>query len=397
MLLNSFSKKYNRTQTLYDRKDHIYELQDKLAADLSSLIARVAKGEINRSVLENEIEKKCAENANIKNPSATAALIMDNIYGYGWLQPYIEDPEISDIDILSYDSIMLRKKGEYFFVPSEFEDERQLGRFLKYVVIRNGGTINEAKPHCRVADYTYKLRINACIEPRNATGASLTIRKHSNRTLKLEELRKIGMFDEEMEHLIRTMCAQKKNILICGKGAAGKTTLLRAVINSAEEMERILVCEKDAEIFPERKNCIVQRISKRVSGEDVYDLNSMIEEGLTMSLDTYCIGEITGKEAWPLIKAGYSDHRTLATIHAQSASDALDRLLMLCMDDNRLSESKVMEMIRRSIDIIIYMKHFKIEEIYFPNEEQLSNRPAKAQLREDSEKTLCGGVRLCGA
>lgn len=368
MLLESFSKKYNGLYAVYDKKEDIYELQDELAKDLSTLIARVGKSQVSKNVLQKEIEKRCAENAKIKNPLATASLIMNNIYGYGWLQKYIEDPEITDIDILSYDSIMIRKEGEYFFIPSSFEDEEQLSRFLKYVVIRNGGTINEAKPYCRIADHVYKLRINACIEPRNATGASLTIRKHREKTITLEELRKSGMFDEEKEASIRKACREGKNILICGKGASGKTTLLRAIIDIAGEMERILICEKDAEIFPERKNCIVQRISKRVSGEDVYDLNTMIEEGLTMSLDTYCIGEITGKEAWPLVKAGYSDHRTLATIHAQSAVDALDRMLMLCMDDNRLSEKKVTEMIRKSIDMVIYMKNFKISELYFPNE-----------------------------
>lgn len=370
MILNSFSKKYDGSHAELDRKDYIYQLQDELANDLSALIAGVNSGQVHRSILEHELEKRCSENPRIKNPSVTASQILDNIYGYGWMQKYIDDSDITDIDILSYDSVMIRRAGKYAFVPSEFEDEQHLGRFLKFIVIRNGGTINEARPYCRVADPIYKLRINACISPRNATGASLTIRKHSNRTVTLSELREAGMFDEEVEALLRAACREGQNMLICGKGAAGKTTLLRAVIDCAGEMERILICEKDAEIFPERKNCIVQRISKRVGGVDEHDLNSLIEEGLTMSLDTYCIGEITGREAWPLIKAGYSDHRTLATIHAQSAKDALDRLLMLCMDDNRLSEEKVLEMIRRSMHMVIYMKNFKVSEIYYPNQKR---------------------------
>ncbi len=366
MILSSVFRKYGGCEAEYDRKDLVYELQDEIATDLSVLISRVGQGAISPGVLFGEIEKRCSENPKIKHPSRTASLIIDNIFGYGWLQKYIEDPEISDIDILNYDSIMIRRRGMYSFVKSEFEDEAHLGRFLKYIVIRCGGTINEAKPYCRVADSAYRLRINACIAPRNATGASLTIRKHNNSNKSLAELKELGMLNIEAERLITEACGQKKNILICGKGAAGKTTLLRAIIGCADDMERILVCEKDAEIFPEKKNCIVQRISKRIGGEDEHDLNSLIEEGLTMSLDTYCIGEITGREAWPLIKAGFSDHRTLATIHAQSASDAVDRLLMLCMDDNRLSEQKVREMIEKSLDMIIYLRSFRVEEIYYP-------------------------------
>lgn len=366
MILSNFSKKYNASYAVYDKKDDVNDLQDELANDLSVLISDVNRGHVKRNVLEQEIEKRCLANPKIKNPAKTAMRILDNIYGYGWLQHFIDDPEVSDIDVLHYDSVMIRRNGVYSFVSSEFEDEKHLSRFLKYIVIRNGGTINESKPHCRVADHVNKLRINACISPRNATGASLTIRKHSNKTNTILDLHHMGMMDERTMNLLKKACEDRKNILICGKGAAGKTTLLRAVIEASDEMERILVCEKDAEIFPDKKNCIVQRISKRIGGEEEHDLNSLIEEGLTMSLDTYCIGEITGKEAWPLIKAGYSDHRTLATIHAQSAKDALDRLLMLCADDHRLSEAKVIEMIQKSIDLVVYMKRFKVEEIYNP-------------------------------
>ncbi len=366
MIVSSFTQKYGGIAQEYDRKDYIYELQDELANDLSALIAGVETGEIHKSVLMREIERRISEKADVKNKVATTALIIDNIYGYGWLQKYIEDPSITDIDMLNYDSVMIRRNGRYEFVPSEFENEKHLKRFLRYIVIRNGGVINEAEPHCRVADKNYKLRINACIAPRNSTGASLTIRKHSANTLSLDDLEARGMFDTATKRLIEESCEQKKNILICGKGAAGKTTLLRAIIEQASEFERILICEKDAEIFPDRKNCIVQRISKRVNGADEHDLNSLIEEGLTMSLDTYCIGEITGREAWPLVKAGFSDHRTLATIHAQSAKDAVDRLLMLCVDDNRLSEEKIREMILKTIDIIFYLKNFKLEEVCFP-------------------------------
>lgn len=370
MILRDLSTQYISGGHEYERKDYIYEIQDRLADELSALIALAGNDKVSRKKLVSEIERRLVEDENIKNPQHVAAQIFANIYGYSWLQKYIDDPDVSDIDVLSYDSVMVRKRGVYSFVESEFEDERQLARFLKYVVIRNGGTINEARPHCRVADSANRLRINACIYPRNATGPSLTIRKHSMNALEFDELRKMGMLSAQQEEIIRKACEDKKNILICGKGAAGKTTLLRAIIDSVGEMERILVCEKDAEIFPARRNCIVQRISKRVGGEDEQDLNSLIEEGLTMSLDTYCIGEITGKEAWPLVKAGYSDHRTLATIHAQSAEDAVDRLLMLCIEDNRLSEEKIREMIVKSLDMIVYMRDFKVEEIYYPRGEE---------------------------
>ena len=38
-------------------------------------------------------------------------------------------------------------------------------------------------------------------------------------------------------------------------------------------------------------------------------LKDLVLDGLTMSLDTYCVGEITGDEAWEFIKAAFSGHR----------------------------------------------------------------------------------------
>lgn len=354
---------YENEEDVFHRTELLYELQDEIVAELSGLITDVVSGKAPKKTLIAAIELRISEKKGVENPSSTARLILDNIYGYGWLQDYIEDPDITDIDVLRYDCVMVRSFGKYRFIESEFTSERQLERFCKFVVIRSGGNINESQPHCRVADTENKLRINVCIAPRNATGPSLTIRKHSDEARSLEDLLDAGMLTKQQFDQLEESCKKQENILICGKGAAGKTTLLRAIIDRSDPMERILICEKDAEIFPSKKNCIVQRITKNRDEASKIDLNTLIEEGLTMSLDTYCIGEITGQEAWPLVKAGFSDHRTLATIHAKSAGEAVDRMLMLCTEQSRLSESVIQEMIEKSVDIIIYLREFKIEEM----------------------------------
>lgn len=360
-MIRTISERYESPEIKSLSNEFLLELQDEIVEQFGGLITEVAKGDTERSVLTEAIERLICAKRGIVSPETVIKKVMDNIFGYGWLQKYVDSPEVTDIDMLRYDSVMVRKKGSYDFVESEFENEKQFTRFCKFIVTRNGGALNEANPYCRVADSQYKLRINVAIPPRNATGPSLTIRKHSEFALHLQDLKELGMIDKDQQLRIIEACRKKRNILICGKGAAGKTTLLRAIIDQASDLERILVCEKDAEIFPEKKNCIVQRISKK---EGIKDLNTLVEEGLTMSLDTYCIGEITGKEAWPLVKAGFSDHRCLATIHAQSAEDAIKRMLMLSIEDNLLSEKVVKDMILRSLDIIIYIRSFRVEEIY---------------------------------
>ena len=111
------------------------------------------------------------------------------------------------------------------------------------------------------------------------------------------------MFDEEIKLFLKKLAVSDANIVITGKGAAGKTTLLKAIINNMPELDRVLICEKDAEIFPEKPNCIEQRVKKEGEGGRTVTLRDIIKDGLTMSLDTYVIGESVEGETWEGIRA----------------------------------------------------------------------------------------------
>lgn len=87
-------------------------------------------------------------------------------------------------------------------------------------------------------------------------------------------------------------------------------------------------------------------------------------DGFTMSLDSYCVGEITGDEAWDFVKAAYSGHRGIATTHSESAEDAFARLLTLSKGGNiGESERTIKEILGRSINVIFYLKEFRVVEV----------------------------------
>ncbi|MBM7560981.1 ATPase, T2SS/T4P/T4SS family [Fusibacter tunisiensis] len=340
------------------------QLLDEIVMAYEDLIADVEEGKVNAGILHREIEKKVDACKGVFNAETLKKEIFDTIYGYGLLQPYIEDPEISDIDVPRYDYILIRKKGVLQELNLSFESEVVFERFCRVLVIRHGGVINLMEAHCRVSDRVNKLRINVSMPPRNTTGASLTIRKHKADAYTYQELIQLGMLDNQSKTVLETVDIQKKNILICGKGASGKTTLLRTLIDFGDKMERLLICESDTEIYPQKKNVIVQRVQKNKNSITDQALETLLKEGLTMSLDTYCIGEITGAEAWSFVKAGYTDHRIMGTIHSKSCQDALNRLLMLVENETRMDEKTIREMVLGSMNVVIYMKNFQVNEIF---------------------------------
>ncbi|MHB9143462.1 MAG: ATPase, T2SS/T4P/T4SS family, partial [Paludibacter sp.] len=236
--------------------------------------------------------------------------------------------------------------------------------YCRLIIIRNGGIINENDSHCRVVDENRRLRINVSIPPRNVTGPSISIRKHRPGSYTFDDLQELKMLTPENRQILYDLAQKDASVIFCGKGASGKTTLLRAFIKSMPLMERILVVESDSEIYPEKPYCIAQRIKKSNEGGRCVTLKELVADGLTMSLDTYCVGEIVGEEAWEFLRAAFSGHKCLATTHSESAEDTMDRLLTLARPASfGESETVLKRMISKGIDIVVYMSNFKVVEI----------------------------------
>lgn len=344
--------------------DYIEQILEALLQECAMLISDVEEKKVDESILMQEIEKRITRIRGVINPERLRRSVFDYLYGYGILQPLIEDEAISDIDIPRYDFITYKTKGITKKSPLVFENESAFNRFCKMLIIRHGGIINDVDNHCRISDVKNRLRVNVCIPPRNVYGTSMNIRKHAMGTLSLQQLMDLGMLDEVVFEILSKNIKSNRSILICGKGAAGKTTLLRAVIEAGDELERMLICETDTELYPQKKSVIVQYLKKNAFGGKKVTLSDLIREGLTMHLDTYCIGEIIGDEAWDFVKAGYTDHRILGTIHASGCEDAIQRLAMLCEMHTHFPHEQLMAVIKRSVGLVIYLKKFQIHEIF---------------------------------
>jgi pilus assembly protein CpaF len=286
------------------------------------------------------------------------------MFGYGELQQYIEDEDITDIDGTKFNEFSIKKNGIRRTIPVNLGSEKIFDTYCKLIAVRNGGILNENDSHCRVTDEKNRIRINVSIKPRNLTSPSISIRKHRKTSYKIQDLVNLKMIDEKISGFIRHIAHTDSSVLFCGKGAAGKTTLMRTFINILPVMERVLIAESDAEIYPDKPYCIEQRIKKQNEGGRPVTLRDLVRDGLTMSLDTYCIGEIVGDEAWDYIKAAFTGHKCIATTHAESAEDAFTRLLTLCRGANTGENEKTLkEIMAKGINFIFHLKDFKVMEI----------------------------------
>lgn len=294
--------------------------------------------------------------------------ISNKLFGYGVLQQYIEDKSTTDIRAVAYNKIYVKKLGKWEKTNSCFETEEQFNEFIRYAILKNGGNINYERPIVVVSDKTSHLRIEAGIDPVNVQASSIVIRIHKdNESKNLETLfAKDNMLRKEEYVFLQGAVQNLKNILIVGKGGSGKTTLLRAMISKLPENIAICTNEETAELYIENRNIIQREVLIRKTDEQSIDLERLTRHSLVMSNDVIIIGELKGKEASMFFDAISTGHVGYTTIHADSVENSIDRLIVLIKKDIKAqgyTDAFLRRFIISSIDYVVYMKDYKIQEI----------------------------------
>src|SRR6476646_2017545 len=104
--------------------------------------------------------------------------VSDDILGHGPLEPYLRDPEVSEIMVNGPESIFIERSGKLFPVDATFSNDAHLRRTIDKIVGRVGRRVDESSPmvDARLPDGS---RVNAVVAPIALDGSILTIRKFS--------------------------------------------------------------------------------------------------------------------------------------------------------------------------------------------------------------------------
>lgn len=330
---------------------------------------------INKEIVENIVREKVYKEYASLNTESTINAILDRLFGYHILQKYIDNINISDIRVTNYNNIFVKEIGVWKKINESFLNENDYENFVRYCVLRNGGKITNESPIVVVSDRKNNLRIEAGIEPVNVNSPSLVIRIHRPDGIKtLEELKDAEMINNDIYNFLVKAIVAGCNIVISGKGGSGKTTLMRNLINKIPENLSITSNEETAEIYSTHPNIIQREILKNRADDKNITLAMLTAHSLVMSNDVIVIGELKGEEAMVFLDAISTGHRGYATVHSDSSKNTVDRLVTLMKRDNKAqtyTDKYLRKLLSMSIDIVIYMSNFKVQEItevYYDNE-----------------------------
>jgi pilus assembly protein CpaF len=205
----------------------------------------------------------------------------------------------------------------------------------------------------------------AAVHPPISPRPKAVIRIHRFVDIDLNDLIQLGTLTAPMAELLSAAVKAGRSIVVSGHPAAGKTTLLRALSSSIHPLVPIVTIEKERELHLDRmgdRHLIVTPLQYRPGqGERAPDgsmpgevtMVQLLEEALRLNTQIIIVGEVRGGEIDAMFQAMQSGVGSLSTLHADSATNAIERMATLTQRNMNTSDSYAYRQIAQHIDLIV--------------------------------------------
>lgn len=257
---------------------------------------------------------------------AVVRAVRAEVVGAGPLQPLLEAADVTDV-LVEGGRVWVDRGAGLERVDLDLGGPERVRALAVRLAAAGGQRLDDAVPvvDARLPDGT---RLHAVLPPVAEPGTLLSLRVHRPRGFSLDDLVRLGAVAPVVEPVLRTLVAQRANLLVSGATGTGKTTLLAALLSLVPADERIVCIEEAAELRPDHPH-VVRLVARRpnVEGAGEIDLASLVRHALRMRPDRVVLGECRGADVREVLTALNTGHDGgCATLHANAVSDVPARL-----------------------------------------------------------------------
>jgi pilus assembly protein CpaF len=317
---------------------------ERLAVEIERLLSEIAT--------DRRIQLNGREQRQLANE------LVDDMLGFGPLQPLLEDDSIADIMVNGPHRVFVERGGKVTLSGVRFRDAGHVANISQRMAAAVGRRIDESSPmvDARLPDGS---RVNIVFPPLALDGPYLSIRKFSSKTIDLAQLVKFGSLTPAIARVLEISGRARLNIIISGGTGSGKTTLLNAISRMIDPGERIVTIEDAAELRLQQPHVV--RLETRppsLEGRGEITQRDLVRNALRMRPDRVIVGEVRSGEAFDMLQAMNTGHDgSMSTVHANTARDALTRIEnMVQMGNMGLPQHAIRQQIVSAVDLIVQVE-----------------------------------------
>lgn len=275
---------------------------------------------------------------------------------FGELQRYLDDPAIEEIWVNAPDRVFVARRGRSELTATVLS-AAQVRDLVERMLMRSGRRVDLSNPFVD-ATLPDGSRLHVVIPDVVPDHWTLNIRKFVAPASTLRDLVALDMLTVQAANFLDAAVVSGLNILVAGSTGAGKTTLLGCLLAAVPATERIITCE---EVFELRLNhpdwIAMQTRQPSLEGTGEIRLRRLVKETLRMRPDRLVIGEVRQEEALDLLIALNSGQPGMATIHANSAREAVTKLCTLpLLAGENVSSAFVVPTVAGAVDIVVHVQ-----------------------------------------
>jgi pilus assembly protein CpaF len=287
--------------------------------------------------------------------------MIDEITGFGPLEPLLNDPTITEVMVNGPDHIYIERAGKILRVDSFFLNEEHVLRIIDRIITPLGRRVDEISPRvdARLPDGS---RVNAIIAPLSLIGPVITVRKFSHNPFSVEDLIGFGTATPDMFEFLQACILARLNMFVSGGTGSGKTTFLNVLSSFIPDDERIVTIEDAAELQLRQEHVItLEARPANIEGEGEITIRNLLRNAMHMRPDRIIVGECRSGEALDMLQAMTTGQDgSLSTGHANTPKDMLRRLeTMVLMTGYELPLRAIREQIASAVDLIVHTARLK--------------------------------------
>lgn len=326
------------------------------------------------ATIQRELKRIDQNQINLERPRMTqemervvVAEVMASATGLGHIDLLFADPTVEEIVYPRYDyGFTYHSDGTCRRIDQGWVSDAAMREWIGFQANTKGGTgrsFNSQHP-LLVLQLGEGLRLAAsCVVSEHT---SFALRRNTLGAVALDNLVGLGMFPADVGGFLRGLIrAPEMRIVIVGATAAGKTTVVRAMLNELDPYVRVGIVEDTREIgllddveHPNVDSFEVREANSQ--GEGAVAMEELVAQLFRYRVDKLIVGEVRGADAAvPMLRAMTNGMSSLTTTHEHDARGGLEKLSEMLAQGTATTRGMELGLakrgVARAVDIAVHV------------------------------------------